>query len=355
MAAAAPTAPPVAPLLAATTPVAPATAPPAPVSPITAQFPQATLDQLKAQGIPVDGGSLLQVQDGRAVLVVGPQAQEAAARQQTMNLVYGGLAVLAVVALLVYTLGPGRTPEPGPEPVAAGEQDEKGSLSAQLDKIAQLIEEGKAGQALRKLESGEEEFGRYPELSDRADELRVQAEAAQLLSTARKYEREGDKITALKTYREVLGQDAANAEARRRIAALYPELKPDQGFAVITIRATPVTAEASLDGRSLGSTPVEVPLHAGKYTLALSAEGFAPLQTALSVASVKDQAYDYQLSPKGAATSTPQTPTKPPGGGTGKKPTGSGTKPPEGPTKPRPTPKTGGEDDLIEIPMGKKR
>ena len=358
VAAAAPAAPPYAQPAFAGSPIPPGGIPtPPPAKPITAQFPQATLDQLKAQGIPVEGSVLQVQQDGRAVLVVGPQAREAAARQRTSNMMYAGLAGVAVVGLLLYAISGSSRGSEGdrtdPPPVA--EDDGKAALEAQLEKIAQLIDEGKAGAALRKLESGEEDFARFPELSDRADELRVQAEAAQLLATAKKFERDGDKITALKTYRDVLAQDADNREAKSRIAALFPELKPDVGFAVVTIRSLPVTAEVSIDGRSLGSTPVDVPLHPGKYTVNLTTQGYAVLETALSVSSAKDVAYDYQLTAKaGAATTAPPTTPKPPsGGGATKKPAGGGTKPPPG-TKPRPS-SGGGDDGLMDIPTSKKR
>src|SRR5690606_30423001 len=134
----------------------------------------------------------------------------------------------------------------------------------------QLIEEGKHGPALRKLESGEEDFARDPELSDRADELRIRAEVGQLIASARKFERDGDRITALRTYRDVLEHDAGNVDARERIAQLFPELRPDVGFAIITLRSAPVTAEVKLDDKPIGTTPVEIPLHAGKYNVSLT-------------------------------------------------------------------------------------
>jgi serine/threonine protein kinase/tetratricopeptide (TPR) repeat protein len=333
--------------------------------PITAQFPQATIDRLKAEGIEVESGRVVQAQDGRTLLVVGPQAQEAAARRQRIvNLAWAGGAAIAVIALLLYVVsnasraGEAERPEP---PVAEG--GDQAALAAQLDKIEGLIADGKAGQALRKLESSEEEFARFPELSDRADELRVQAEAAQLLATARKLEKDGDKIGAVKTYRDVLTTDPDNAEAKKRIGGLFPELKPDVGFAVVTIRSAPVSAEVSLDGRPLGSTPVEVPLHAGKYTVTLTAPGYGTLETALSAGSTRDQAYDYLLSAAkpsngGGGTTTSPVPTQPkPTGGGAKKTGGGGTKPVDTPTKPRPTgtKPSGGDDDLMDIPTGKKK
>ena len=348
-----------------TPPIPPAgIATPPPAKPITAQFPQAALEQLKAQGIPVDGSVLQVAQDGRTMLVVGPQAQEAAARQRNNNLMWGGLAGVALIGVAFYAMSGSSRGSEGDktDPAAVAEDDGKAALEAQLDKIDQLIEEGKPGQALRKLESGEEEFARHPDLSDRADELRVRAEAAQLLATARKFARDGYKITALKTYRDVLAQDPDNREAKARISALFPELKPDVGFAVVTLRSLPVTAEVTLDGRALGSTPVEVPLHAGKYNITMTASGYGDLATVLSVSSAKDLAYDYQLSAKaagggGGGATTPAVPKPTNGGGGTKKPGGGGTKPPPTSpgTKPKPTGGSGGDDGLMDIPTGKKR
>lgn len=341
--------------------------------PITAPFPAQTLEQLKAQGIPVDGGSVLQVQDGRTVLVVGQQqAQDAAARQRLMSFLWAGGAAAAAVLVLWYALSSANRPtEEGQASAGAAEGTGQEALVAQLDRIEAMIEEGKPGQALRKLESSADDFDRVPELADRADALRVQAEATQLVATARKFERDGDKITALKTYREVLGIDAENAEAKSRIKALFPELNPDVGFAIITIRSGAVAAEAALDGRPLGTTPVDVPLHAGKYTVSLNAAGYSPLQTGLSVSSAKDQTYDYQLAagkPNGGATTTPPTPPPqqpetPTGGGGAtsttpkwtKKPAGGGTtRPPETQPKPKPKPKPDDDDLLMDIPSKKK-
>jgi hypothetical protein len=327
------------------------------VMPITAQFPQATLDQLKAQGIPLEGGSLVQSQDGRTLLVVGPQAQEAAARQRTLNLVYGGVAALTVIALLVYVFGGGPAEAEAERPeVATRDEGGREQLEGNLDKIAQLIDEGKLPQAERKLESAEEEFARDPELSDRADELRSRLEVMKALASARKHERDGDRISAVKGYRDVLALDAGNEEAKQRIKGLYPNLNPDMGFAIITIRSAPVTAEVTLDGGPLGSTPIDVPLHAGKYNISLTAPGYGSMQTALSVSAAKDQPYDYLLTKTGAPAN-PQPPVeqpRPPTGGGTKKPGGGGTKrPPDGQVKPKPNPAP--EDDLLPVGPSKKR
>ncbi|MCY1053509.1 serine/threonine-protein kinase [Nannocystis sp. SCPEA4] len=331
---------------------------PSPVMPITAQFPQATLDQLKAQGIPLEGGSLVQSQDGRTLLVVGPQAQEAAARQRTFNLILVGAAAFSVLALLLYAFGGGSNEAEADRPeVATREEGGREQLESNLDKIAQLIDEGKLPQAERKLEIAEEEFARDPELSDRADELRSKLEVQKALASARKYERDGDRISAVKGYRDVLALDAANEEAKQRIKGLFPELNPDMGFAIITIRSAPVTAEVTLDGRPLGSTTVEVPLHAGKYNLTLAAPGYGPMQTALSVSAAKDQPYDYMLTAKAGTTPIPQPPVeqpKPPAGGGTKKPGGGGTKrPPDGQVKQKPNPAP--DDDLLPVGPSKKR
>jgi serine/threonine protein kinase/tetratricopeptide (TPR) repeat protein len=338
-------------------PAAPAAAQTVPttVMPITAQFPQATIEQLKAQGIPLEGGSLVQSQDGRTLLVVGPQAQEAAARQRLQNMIFIGGAVVTVLALLIYALGgPSEAEAERPE-VASREDSGREALEAQLDKIAQLIDEGKLPQAERKLESAEEEFARDPDLSDRADELRARLEVVKALASARKYERDGDRISALRAYRDVLAQDPDNQDAKRRIKEMFPELRPDVGFAIITIRSAPVTAEVTLDGRPLGSTPVEVPLHAGKYNVSLSAPGYGVMQTALNVSSAKDQPYDYLLSAKPGGTPIPQPTVEQPKSPTGaKKPASGGTKrPTEGQTKPRPT--QAPDDDLLPVGPSKKR
>ena len=123
-----------------------------------------------------------------------------------------------------------------------------------------------------------------------------------------------------------------------------------------------MSAEVSLDGRPLGSTPVEVPLHAGKYTVTLTAPGYGSLETALSTGSTRDQAYDYLLTAAkpsnggGAVTPVPTQP-RPTGGGGGAKKTGGGGTKTDTPTKPKPTGSkpSGGDDDLMDIPTGKKK
>ena len=330
-------------------PPIPATMPPSPVARPATMPPMAALvDQLKAQGIPVDNSSVFQVQqDGRTVMLVGNQQQQQAERQQ--RFLFGGLAAFALfgLGLFVY-ISRGNADEPSGDerPQASGaaaEGDEQAHLEDLLTSAEDLIDNGKFSQAQRMLDVSEDDFKRFPGLMVRASELSVRLETARMLASGRGFEQNGDKVSALKIYRNVLGSDSGNAEAQARIKALVG----GDTFALMTFTVDAAPANVTVDGVDLGQTPITHPLTAGKHQLIVKADGYKNYQTTINVSGGKDETLKIPLEARGAAVPT----TPPTKVGTGKKPP-----PPTDPqpTKPKPKPKPEDDDVLMTIPKKPK-
>lgn len=307
----------------------------------------ALADQLKAQGIPMNNSSVFQVQDGRTVVLVGNEQQQAAERKR--NIIYGGAAGVAVLGLALYAFtnkGPGAPEEVGE--VARGDApdaDAEARLDDLLTSAENLVDEGKFSQAQRMLDAYEDEFKSYPPLMVRATELSVRLETSRMLASGSSFEKNGDKVSALKIYRNVLATDANNSDAVERIKALAG----GTGFALVTFTVDEVGATVSVDGVEIGQTPVTHPLTVGKHQLVIKAEGYKTYTTTYAITAGKDETLKIPLEVR-AATPTP-TPTKSGnGGGTAtKKPTP--TTPDATPKpKPRPKPDDGDEDGLMSIP-----
>jgi len=321
----------------------PATVPPA--------FATAALaDQLKAQGIPMDNSSVFQVQDGRTVVLVGNQQQQQQERQR--NLVYGGLAAAAVLGVGFFAFsGRGNADDPGVNDrdvavvgAATADGDKQARLEDLLNSAEGLVDDNKFSQAQRVLDAAEDDLKHYPALMVRASELSVRLETARMLASGRNFEKTGDKISALKIYRNVLGTDASNAEAQARITALVG----DPAFALMTFTVDGPAASVSVDGVELGSTPITHPLSAGKHQLVVKAEGYKTYQTTIAVSAGKDEALKIPLEPRAAAVPTGGGATSKPN--TGKKPPPVAVEPQPQPPKPKPKPKPEDDDVLMTIP-----
>ena len=329
----------------------PATAPP-----MSSAFNNAALaDQLKAQGIPMDNSSVFQVQDGRTVVLVGNQQQQ---QERQRNLLYGGLAAAAVLGAGFFAFsGRGNADDPVADRGAAtanassaelAEGDKQARLEDLLSNAEGLVDDNKFSQAQRVLDAAEDDLKHFPLLLVRASELSVRLETARMLASGRGFEQTGDKISALKIYRNVLGADAGNAEAQARIKALVG----DAAFALMTFTVDGPAASITVDGVELGPAPITHPLAAGKHQLIVKADGYKTYQTTITVAAGKDEALKIPLEVRAATTpSNPPTSSKPP---TPKKPPPvSEPQPPA--TKPKPKPKPDDDDGgLMSIPIKRK-
>ncbi len=309
----------------------------------------ALADQLKAQGIPMNNSSVFQVQDGRTVVVVGNEQQQAAERRR--NLMFGGAALAALVGVSAFAICSRVEETPVDEPEvargAAHDADNEANFDDLLTSAERLVDDGKFSAAQRMLDAYEEDFKRYPPLMVRASELSVRLETSRMLASGSSFEKNGDTISALKIYRNVLATDADNREASNRIKTLVG----DTGFALVTFSVDDVTATVSVDGTDIGQTPVTHALPAGKHQLVITAEGYKNYTTTYAVSAGKDENLKIPLEERGAAVVN--TPTIKTGGGGTKRPTQS-TPDPQ-PTKPKPKPKPDDEDDggLMSIPSKK--
>ncbi len=324
-------------------PMAPMTIPPSPPRPATVPpviANAALVDQLKAQGIAMDPSSaVFQDQDGRTVVLMGNQQAE---RQR--NLYYGAAAVFAVLVLLVVVInkmsGSADTSDPSDTvaPVAAG--DDQARLEDLLASAEALVDAGKFSQAQRMLDMAEDDFKLYPPLMVQAAALGDRLETSRMLSNGRNFERDGDKISALKIYRTVLSNDPDNADARARIK----ELVGDTTFALVTFTVDGVQATVAVDGNDIGPTPITHPLPAGKHQLVVTATGYKTYTTTYAATSGRDETLKIPLEPAKATQATPPVNPKPP---STKKP------PPVNPSpqpKPKPKPKPDTDDGLMSIP-----
>jgi serine/threonine protein kinase len=309
----------------------------------------ALADQLKAQGIPMDNSSVFQVQDGRTVVLVGNQQQQAAERRR--NYIYGGAAGVAVLGLGLYAFT-SRGSEVAPDEVAqttrgneVSDADNEARFDDLLTSAENLVDEGKFTQAQRMLDAYEEDFKRYPRLMVRATELSVRLETSRMLASGRSFEQNGDKVSALKIYRNVLETDAGNTEATARIKALVG----DVSFAFVNFTVDGPPAMVSIDGVDIGPTPLLHPLALGKHQLVVKAEGFKTYTTTYPV--TKDETLKIPLEPRAAVV--PTTPPTKRDTGTKKPPpsTSTDTQPPKPKPKPKPEEDDGG---LMTIPSKKK-
>lgn len=306
----------------------------------------ALADQLKAQGIPMNNSSVFQLQDGRTAVLVGSEQQQAAERRR--NIVYGGAALVALLGVAFYAVTKDKGVELPPEvgEVARGDaanNDDEARFEDLLTSAENLVDEGKFSQAQRMLDAYEEEFKRYPALMVRATELSVRLDTSRMLASGSSFEKNGDKVSALKIYRNVLTTDANNREAVERIKALAG----DTAFALVTFIVDEVGAMVSVDGVEIGQTPITHPLTVGKHQLVIKAEGYKTYTTTYAITAGKDETLKIPLEIR-AATPTP-TPTKSGGGGpSAKRPTPSSA---DMAPKPKPKPKSDDSDDvLMSIP-----
>jgi len=167
-----------------------------------------------------------------------------------------------------------------------------------------------------------------------------------MLASGRGFEQNGDKISALKIYRNVLNTDAGNADAQARIKALVG----DASFALMTFTVDGTAASITIDGTELGSTPITHPLAAGQHQLIVKADGFKTYQTTIAVSAGKDEALKIPLEARAA---TPTTSSKPPA--TSKKPPPTTLEPQPQPQPPKPKPKPKPEDDDMLMTIPSKR
>ena len=211
--------------------------------------------------------------------VVAPAA-EAEPRSSKLGLIVGGLvAVAAVAGVLVFVTGD----EEGPAPSDATAEPEvdAGKLEASLGEAQALIGEGKFEAATDKVDAVRPKLGEAPQLEAKVERLDKAIELGKLLATARKLDEEGRTGAAISAYKDVLSADAANAEARARVAELEASIGSDEGL--VKIASKPATAQVTIDGLPSGSTPFDKALPLGKHTLVISADGYESWERKIEV------------------------------------------------------------------------
>jgi len=320
-----------------------------PVAPTGPVARPATVPPVMATATP--GMPVMSPAYNNAALIEQQQQQQ----ERQRNFLYGGLAAVAVLGVGIFFAFTGRGNADAPvddravaaASAAVDEGDKQARLEDLLASAEALVDENKFSQAQRVLDAAEDDLKHFPVLLVRASELSVRLETARMLASGRGFEQTGDKISALKIYRNVLGADASNAEAQARIKALVG----DAAFALMTFVVDGPAASVTVDGIELGSTPITHPLAAGKHQLVVKAEGYKTYQTTISVSAGKDEALKIPLEARTAATYTSTPPVSKPV--PVKKPPPATVEPQPPVTKPKPKPKPDDDDVLMTIPSKK--
>lgn len=221
------------------------------------------------------------------------------------------LACLLVPSLLVPNRA--RAESPAPEPIVAIAGLE---LGAGLSEAARQLFERKLAEGLRaaRLAVVEAQDARS---CDKPACFREQARArgAAFVVTGRIAEEHKNYDVALELWNGHSGQSAGSLTRRCQICglteaadrlSLAASALAERIHAVaseparIVIRATPASAQVSVNGQPRGVAPIEVDLGAGTHRLALRAPGYRPLDREITVVPGVDHSLDLQLLREGS-------------------------------------------------------
>ncbi len=108
--------------------------------------------------------------------------------------------------------------------------------------------------------------------------------------------RTGASIAQVHERCETCGIDEAGEKMNLAASALRTRLEAlAQAPARFTIRSTPPAAYASIDGKDVGRTPIDLELAAGEHRLTLEHNGYEPAQRTFMVVSGVDEGLDVNL------------------------------------------------------------
>lgn len=82
------------------------------------------------------------------------------------------------------------------------------------------------------------------------------------------------------------------------------KLETKSAGALVKITSSPPQAQVSIDGRAVGSTPVELTLSPKSYSVVLDRDGYEKLTTSIVVDSEKPRTVDLQLAPSSSSVAT---------------------------------------------------
>ncbi len=292
-------------------PSTPSTRVPVGVPPIPAPGTALTDSQrreLEAQGHTVTATTI--DQDGNRVVHVRK-------KNETPVMLALGVVAVALVAFILF--GKDKTPEPQPGttagPVAANNNGgDAANPQAKLDEARGLIDRGQVSQAKEVLDTNEAALNAAG-LSAAVAEQRTRISVFETLARAREFEQSGDTSKALAQYQAAFELDPTNVEARNKIKEFFGGRTPPAGkYGFITVNTVPSGAKIWIDGKSVGDAPMVYPLSIGTYEVEVTAAGYQPYNTQITVGDSQDVPVEVSLDKKSggvvASTPTPQPPSR---------------------------------------------
>lgn len=155
---------------------------------------------------------------------------------------------------------------------------DEAEVKAALAKANALIDEGEFDAATEKLDEVRVSAKQVPALRSKLDRADQRLLAERLLSTAKKFEEDGDIASAVGAYRDVLEADPTNEIARSKLSRLTAKGEDEEGeegvtYGVVSFTSRPI-ANLYLDGNPSGTTPFKGKVPVGKHHVKLTARGY---------------------------------------------------------------------------------
>src|SRR5690606_39067812 len=139
--------------------------------------------------------------------------------RKSMVMAIIAVAIIATVVTVITVTMVGNKPEDTTAPTGEKSGPDKDALSSTLDRVDQLITDGKWGKAESMLDSVVNDIGDFPDLVERAADYRDNIAIGRLLVKANGLRDGGDLVAAIQTYESVLARDPNNATAKEELKA----------------------------------------------------------------------------------------------------------------------------------------
>ncbi|MCA9694586.1 MAG: serine/threonine protein kinase, partial [Myxococcales bacterium] len=240
---------------------------------ISSSIPQSAVASLQSQGYRVDNSAIYQDDDGRLVVPVTSEANDAARRVRNMRQVIAGLGFIAMALVLMICV------MDEPKPGADAELAEVASMTPELvlDNAENLINQQKYAQAETILDNRANDFAADPKLLGRYDKLKRSIEIGRLYSQGNQLEAANDIEGALAKYEKLLSIDPTYVLARERVKDLKEILESsDAKLTNLVINANVEKAKVFVDGKEQGETPFMKGIKRGSHDIRVEKDGYEP-------------------------------------------------------------------------------
>ncbi len=243
---------------------------------------------------------------------------------------HGLLATTVALAVLAAAPAVRAQPEPAPDPTAEVELEGDPPTAAPATPAAPAEPDPATKAAARKLIAGGDAFfkkGDNLQRKKRSAEAKAQYERAlgayekayQLVATPRVLlsmailaEELERPLDAARHYRGFLAA-APDADPKLRADAEQRLETVKLSIGVLALAVTPEGAEIVIDGTSAGASPLTAPLFLapGEYTLAITAEGYQPLEQKIAIEAGSESERSFELQAVSVIIEAPRAPPPP--------------------------------------------